>query len=166
MKKISIMMMLVTVMILSATLTGFAENGDGSKTISAKRVEEIQKNFDVDKSFVYKPKDFLLATVNDTVIISGNGKKGDKVVITLYKKLADDYTQMGDTIELTIGDLAQINRAISLKDESKAPKEASISKETLVVLELNRNGNSAYDYRLIKFYDDKEVKEKLNIIAK
>ncbi len=166
MKKLSIMLMLVMVMTLSATLTGFADNGGGNKTVSAKRVDEIQKNIDVNKGFVNKPKDFLLATVNDTVVISGDGKKGDKVIITLYKKSGDDYVQMGETVELTIGDLSVFSRAISLKDDSKAPKEASISRETLVVLELSRSGNSAYDYRLIKFSDDKEVKETLSRIVK
>ena len=154
---------LLMAMMISTTLTGFADNGD--KAIETKKVEEIQKSFDQDTSFVNKPKDFLLNTTNDTVIISGDGKANDKITISLYKRVADEYVLMGDKIELNLGALGVFTKEISLKDlEATAPKESSVSKETLVVLELRRNGNSAYDYRLIKFSDDKDVKESLRAI--
>ncbi len=163
MKKISLMLLIMALVSISATLTGFADPGD--KAISTKKVEDIQKNINMDKSFVNKPKDFLLSTVNDTVVVSGEGKEGDRVLITLYKKSGGEFVYMSDKIELSLGALGVFTKEISLKDSNPAaPKEALASKETLIVLELIRSGSSTYDYRLIKYSDEKEVKETLKAI--
>lgn len=165
MKKGFLILTIIAIMMISATLTGFADNHGGDKTISNKKVEEIQETINMDRSFVNKPKDFLLSTTSDTVVISGDGKENDKIIIKLYKKAGDEFVQMGDQISLNIGALGVFTKEISLKDiESSAPKEAAVSKETLVVLELRRGEKSAYDYRLIKFSDNNEVKATLKTL--
>ena len=161
MKKITILLFTIVLLTITGTLASFADTPE----ITAKKVEEVQKSFEIDKSFVNKPKDFLLNTINDTVVISGDGKENDKLTILLYKKDGDDYVQMGDAVELTIGALGVFTKEISLKDQQQnSPKEASVCKETFVVLELKRGTHVAYDYRLIKFADEKEVKETLKAV--
>ena len=160
MKKLGILFFTVIILTITGTLASFADPAE----VSAKKVEEVQKSFEIDKSFVNKPKDFALNTINDTVVISGDGKENDKITIVLYKKDGDSYKQMGEAVELTIGPLGVFTKEISLKDQQNSPKEAAVSKETFVVLELKRGANAAYDYRLIKFSDEKEVKETLKSV--
>lgn len=160
MKKLGILFFTVIILTITGTLASFADPAE----VSAKKVEEVQKSFEIDKSFVNKPKDFVLNTINDTVVISGDGKENDKITIVLYKKDGDRYVQIGETVELTIGPLGVFTKEISLKDQASSPKEASVSKETFVALELKRGTNASYDYRLIKFSNEKEVKETLKAV--
>lgn len=154
---------LILCMMIALTLSSAFAFAD---TVPVKNVEEAQKSFDTDKSFVNKPKDFVLSTLSDTVVVSGVVKENDKLTITLMKRVKDEYVPYGEPIELTIGALGAFTKELSLKDtKSDAPKEVEVVKETLVVLELKRGKNTATDYRLIKFSDEKEVKETLKAVT-
>lgn len=131
--------------------------------ISVEAVEDIEEGFKTENGFVNKPKDFEVTTTNDTVVISGTGKENDKVKITLFKREGDSYVLMGEQIELKIGQLGLFTKEVSLKESStKAPRETVISKDTLIVLQLERGKSSIWDYRLIRFADEKEVKKTLD----
>lgn len=166
MKRLSITLIFLFAIIMSATVIGFANpKKEEVKSISVEEVAEISKKIEVDKGFINKPKDFSFSTVNDTLVLSGKGKENDKVTITLYKRDGDSFVQMGDSIELKIGPFGVFTKELSLKDSNeKSPKEAVISKETFVVLELKRGEVSAWDYRMIRFSDDKDVKKSLEAI--
>lgn len=159
MKKLSHLLTLVIIALL-ATGIGFADAND--KSVPTKRVSEVQENFNINKSFVSKPADFLLNTTNDTVVISGEGKANDKISITLFRKSDNEYLQMGDAIEISIGEMGRFSKEVSLKDtQVNSPREAIVSKETFIIFELKRGANTNYDYRLIKYADEREIKESL-----
>ncbi len=168
MKKRSVLFVLFIAIIISTTMVGFANprkeeaKKDEVKSISVKEVEDIAENINVEKGFINKPKDFTLNTVNDAIIVSGTGRENDRVTITLYKRAGDSYVPMGKSVELKIGPLGVFTKELSLKDTSqKSPKEAVVSKDTFIVLELKRGETTAWDYRLVRFSDDKEVRKSL-----
>lgn len=163
MKRRGILCIFLCALILSNTMAAFANpKKEEPKTLAVKEVEEIAENIQVEKGFINKPKDFTLNTVNDALVVSGKGKENDKVTITLYKREGDSYVQMGNIIELKIGALGVFTKELSLKDTSqKSPKEAVVSKDTFIVLELKRGDSTTWDYRLVRFSDDKEVKKSL-----
>lgn len=168
MKKRSVLFVFLIAIIISTTMNGFANpkkedsKKDEAKSISVKDVEDIAETINVEKGFINKPKDFILNTVNDALVVSGKGRENDRVTITLYKRDGDSYVQMGKSVELKIGPLGVFTKELSLKDTSqKSPKEAVVSKDTFIVLELKRGESTTWDYRLVRFSDDKEVKKSL-----
>ncbi len=165
MKRLSIAFIMMFAIVLSATVVGFANPKEEVKPISVERVIEISEEINVEKGIINKPKDFILSTVNDAFVVSGTGKENDKVTITLYKRVGDEYVLMGESMELKIGPLGVFTKELSLKEnDPKSPKESVISKDTLLVLQMKRGDVVAWDYRLIKFSDDKEVKKSLDAI--
>lgn len=164
-KRLGIVFTLLSAMILSATAIVFANPKEESKGIAVERVAEISEEINVEKGIINKPKDFVLNTVNDAFVVSGTGRENDKVTITLYKRVGDEYVQMGESIELKIGPLGVFTKELSLKEiDPKSPKETVVSKDTLLVLQMKRGDLVSMDYRLIKFSDDKEVKKSLDAI--
>ncbi len=165
MGRLRITLVLLLVCIMSATVIGFANPKDNKKEIKTVPVSEVQKiieEINVEKGFINKPKDFILNTVNDVFVVSGTARENDKVVITLFTNEGEEYVQMGDSIEVKIGPLGVFTKELSLKETNqKSPKEAVVSKDTFVVLELKRGDFIMKDYRLVKFSDDKEVKRTL-----
>lgn len=166
MKRLSIALIFVFAIIMSATMIGFAHpKKEEIKPISVEEVTKIAKEIKVDEGFINKPKDFSISTVNDGLVLSGTGKENDRVKITLYKRDGDDFVAMGEPIEVKIGPLGVFTKELSLKDSSqKSPKEAVVSKETFIVLELKRGDMSIWDYRFVRFSNDKEVKKSLDAI--
>lgn len=159
MKNFKIGAFLLAFMILSTNIS-FANPKDDS--ISVEKAKVIEESYKPEKSFVNKPKDFEINTTKDTVVISGYGKENDKVKITLYKREGDSYVLMGEAIDIKIGALGVFTKEISLKDsKGKGPKEAVVSKDTFIVLELKRGEQSVWDYRVVRFADEKEVKQSL-----
>ncbi len=103
MKRLSIAFIMMFAIVLSATVVGFANPKEEVKPISVERVIEISEEINVEKGIINKPKDFILSTVNDAFVVSGTGKENDKVTITLYKRVGDEYVLMGESVELKSG---------------------------------------------------------------
>ena len=162
MKK-AIRLSLMTMFILIAfTAMSFAAPAD---SISADTVQKLSESFNSDLSFINKPKDFVLATIDDSVMISGMGRTGDKLIISLYTRSGDEYVPMKDSIESTIDKLGTITETISLKYQtSNFPVESRISKDTLVVLTLKRGDSVLKDYRVIKASDKNDLQESLSTL--
>ncbi|MDO4711809.1 MAG: hypothetical protein Q4A75_07495 [Peptostreptococcaceae bacterium] len=166
MKRLGITLIFIFAIIMSATVLSFANpKKEEVKPIPVEEVTKIAKEIKVEEGFINKPKDFSISTVNDTLVLSGTGKENDRVKITMYKRDGENFVVMGDSIEIKIGPLGVFTKELSLKDGSqKSPKEAVVSKETLIVLELKRGEVSVWDYRFVRFSNDKEVKRSLDAI--
>ena len=163
MKKNFFVAALMSCMILSTSVFSYANpllTKDNKITVES--VVEIEESFKSDGGFVNKPKDFEVTTTKDAIVVSGVGKENDIIKITLYKRSGDSYVPMGEAVELKIGQLGVFTKEISLKETNKKTPSASVvSKETFVVLELKRGDNSTWDYRLVRFADDNDVKKSL-----
>ncbi len=163
MKRLGLIIVLLFATVLSISALGFADGA--AEQYSVEEVAEIADEIQIDKGFVDKPKDFILTTVSDAFILSGTAKENDKLTITLYKRVGNSFVPMGESVEIKIGPLGIFTKEVSLKDEqTKSPKETTVSKETFVVLELKRGDTVTWDYRLIRFTDDKEVKKSLDTL--
>ena len=100
MKK-AIRLSLMTMFIFIAfTAMSFAAPAD---SISADTVQKLSESFNSERSVINKPKDFVLATIDDNVIISGMGKEGDRITVSLYTRSVDEYVPMTDSIDFEIG---------------------------------------------------------------
>lgn len=154
---------LVLCMILSSSVFAYANPLlNKENKIPAGAVVELEEGFKADSGFVNKPKDFEVTTTKETVVISGTGKENDIVKISLFKRSGDAYVPMNEVIELKIGQLGVFTKEVSIKETNKKTPSASvISKDTLVVLELKRGDSSVWDYRLVSFADDNQVKQSL-----
>ena len=162
MKK-AIRLSLMTMFIFIAfTAMSFAAPED---SISADTVQTISESFNSDRSVINKPKDFVLATIDDNVIISVMGKEGDRINVALYTRSGDEYVLIKDDIEFLIGPIGVEAQEISLKYQtSKFPVESRISKDTLVVLTLKRGDSVLRDYRVIKASDKNDLQESLSTL--
>lgn len=155
--KLSIMTMFV---FIAFTAMSFAAPAD---SISADTVDKLSESFNSERSIINKPKDFVLATIDDNVIVSGMGKEGDKITVSLFTRVSDEYVPMKDSIDFTIGPIGVFTQEISLKYQtSKAPVESKLSKDTLVVLTLRRGDSVLKDYRVIKSSDEKDLQKSLS----
>ena len=100
MKK-AIRLSLMTMFIFIAfTAMSFAAPAD---SISADTVQKLSESFNSERSVINKPKDFVLATIDDNVIISGMGKEGDRITVSLYTRYGDEYVPMTDSKHFEIG---------------------------------------------------------------
>ena len=162
MKK-AIRLSLMTMFIFIAfTAMSFAAPAD---SISADTVQKLSESFNSERSVINKPKDFVLATIDDNVIISGMGKEGDRITVSLYTRSGDEYVPMTDSIDFEIGPIGVFTQEISLKYQtSKFPVESRISKATLVVLTLKRGDSVLRDYRVIKASDKNDLQESLSTL--
>lgn len=162
MKKLIRLSIMTMFIFIAFTAMSFAAPAD---SISADTVEKLSESFNSDRSVINKPKDFVLATIDDNVIISGMGKEGDKISISLYTRVDDEYVPIKDSIEFSIGPIGVFTQEISLAYKtSRMPVESKISKDTLVVLTLKRGDSFLRDYRVIKASDEKDLQKSLSTL--
>ncbi|WP_028828726.1 hypothetical protein [Proteocatella sphenisci] len=162
MKKVIRLSIMTMFIFIAFTAMSFAAPAD---SISADTVEKLSESFNSDRSVINKPKDFVLATIDDNVIISGMGKEGDKISISLYTRVDDEYVPIKDSIEVKLGRIGDFMEKISLKYQtSRMPVESKISKDTLVVLTLKRGDSFLRDYRVIKASDEKDLQKSLSTL--
>lgn len=162
MKKIIRTLVLTMLIFVAFSAMCFASPGDN---ISVETVQKLSESFNNDNGIINKPKDFVLATIDDNVIISGVGKENDKVVVSLYTRANEEYVPMGDSVDFAIGPIGVFTKEISLKYQtSDLPKESKLSKDTLIMLELKRGGSITRDYRVIKSTDEKDLQKSLSTL--
>jgi len=162
MKKVIRLSIMTMFIFIAFTAMSFAAPAD---SISADTVAKLSESFNSERSVINKPKDFVLATIDDNVIISGMGKEADKISISLYTRVDDEYVPIKDSIEFSIGPIGVFTQEISLKYKtSRMPVESKISKDTLVVLTLKRGDSVLRDYRVIKASDEKDLQKSLSTL--
>lgn len=162
MKKI--IRILVLTMFISVAFGAMCFAAPGN-SVSVETVQKLSESFSSENGVINKPKDFVLATIDDNVIISGVGKEGDKVSVYLYTRTGEEYVLLGDSLDFAIGPIGVFTKEISLKYQtSDLPKESKLSKDTLIVLQLKRGEAITKDYRIIKNTDEKDLEKSLSTL--
>ncbi|MGB5824103.1 MAG: hypothetical protein WBH44_08490 [Proteocatella sp.] len=162
MKKI--IRILVLTMFISVAFGAMCFAAPGN-SVSVESVQKLSESFSSENGIINKPKDFVLATIDDNVMISGVGKEGDRVSIYLYTRSDEEYVLMEDSLDFSVGLTGFFAKEISLKYQTSGlPKESKLSKDTLIVLQLKRGEAVNKDYRIIKTTDEKDLEESLSTL--